>query len=91
MARQTPQNAPFNEYEIEVSISVRRRSGEYSSTKMADVTAKESLTMAERDLPRNFAHLCDEARDKALKAMDIRCEFEMNMLALEAGSTVVEA
>ena len=78
----------FADYEMHVSISLRRKTDRYSSDVLAEAEVKETLAIAERDLALIFKGFIDACREKALSALAIKHTYEREMMALEAGDTV---
>ena len=78
----------FADYEMHVSISLRRKTDRYSSDTLVAAEINETLAIAERDLARIFTSFIEAGRDKALSALSIKQIYEREMMALEAGDTV---
>lgn len=79
----------FTEYVIEASVSVRRRRDYYNSETIAEVSAKETLTLTERSVGDNLADIATEVLSKAQTALQIKHRAEREIRALEAGPEII--
>lgn len=89
MARSNETPKPFNDYDVEISLTVRRKEG-YSSETMTHVQLNEMITCPPHVIGDTFEVMAADAVTRARRKIGVKHDFEADIRALDAPAVDVE-